>query len=122
MISTIAAIVFICTYLFIAVNKTPWFEIKRSYIALIGASLMIIVGAISFTDAIDSVNMDVIMLLLGMMLLVAGLEYTGFFTLLSNLMVKQSSSKRKMLAIVMLISMILLKLVTLLKCLFFVKL
>ena len=89
LISTIAAIVFICTYLFIAVNKTPWFEIKRSYIALIGASLMIIVGAIPFTDAIDSVNMDVIMLLLGMMLLVAGLEYTGFFTLLSNLMVKQ---------------------------------
>lgn len=107
LISTIAAIVFICTYLFIAVNKTPWFEIKRSHIALIGASLMIIVGAISFTDAIDSVNMDVIMLLLGMMLLVAGLEYTGFFTLLSNLMVKQSSSKRKMLAIVMLISAIL---------------
>lgn len=101
---TIAALIFVITYAFIAVNKTPWFEIKRSYVALIGAALMILIGALSIENAIDSVNTDVILLLFGMMLLVAGLEYTGFFTFLSDLMVRESSSRRRMLAAIMLIS------------------
>ena len=101
---TIAALIFVITYAFIAVNKTPWFEIKRSYVALIGAALMILIGALSIDNAIDSVNTDVILLLFGMMLLVAGLEYTGFFTFLSDLMVRESSSRRRMLAAIMLIS------------------
>ncbi len=104
---SIAAVIFVLTYAFIAVNKTPWFEIRRSYVALIGAALMILIGALSIDDAVNSVNTDVIILLFGMMLLVAGLEYTGFFTFLSDLMVKESSSRRRMLAVIMLISAVL---------------
>lgn len=105
--TAIVAIVFVLTYAFIAVNKTPWFEIRRSYVALIGAASMILIGALSIQNAVDSVNTDVILLLFGMMLLVAGLEYTGFFTFLSDLMVRESYSRRRMLAAIMLISAVL---------------
>ncbi len=105
--TAITAIVFVLTYAFIAVNKTPWFEIRRSYVALIGAASMILIGALSIQNAVDSVNTDVILLLFGMMLLVAGLEYTGFFTFLSDLMVRESYSRRRMLAAIMLISAVL---------------
>ena len=103
----LAIIVFIITYLLIAVNRTPWFEIKRSYAALLGAALMLIIGALSLTDAFDSIDFKVLFLLLGMMTLVAGLEYTGFFTLLSEAMLKYSGSGGKLLLTIMCLSALL---------------
>ena len=66
-VEILALIIFILTYLLIAVNKTPWFEIKRSYVALIGGALMLMVGALSLEQAYDSIDFKVIFLLLGMM-------------------------------------------------------
>ena len=103
----VALIVFILTYLLIAVNKTPWFEIKRSYAALAGAILMLLIGALSFNDALDSINYKVLLLLLGMMTLVAGLEFTGFFTLVSDLILRYSGSGAKLLFLRMVVSAIL---------------
>ena len=100
----LALIVFIITYLLIAVNKTPWFEIKRSYAALIGGILMLLIGALSLTDAFDSIDFKVIFLLLGMMCLVAGLEYTGFFNLISDLLLKHSEPGPKLLLSIMVLS------------------
>ena len=102
-----ALIVFLATYLLIAVNKTPWFEIRRSYAALIGAAVMLLIGALSFTDAIDSIDFKVLVLLLGMMALVAGLEYAGFFTLISDRLLRFSGSGPKLLLVVMLTSAVL---------------
>ena len=102
-----ALVVFILTYVLIAVNKTPWFEIKRSYAALAGALLMLMIGALSFNDALDSINYKVLLLLLGMMTLVAGLEFTGFFTLVSDLILKYSGSGAKLLFLIMVVSAIL---------------
>ena len=103
-VEILALVIFILTYLLIAVNKTPWFEIKRSYVALIGGALMLVVGALSLDQAWDSIDFKVIFLLLGMMCMVAGLEYTGFFNLLSNIMMKHSSPGPKLLLSVMFLS------------------
>ncbi len=100
----LALIVFIITYLLIAVNKTPWFEIKRSYAALGGGLLMLLIGALSLSDAFDSIDFKVIFLLLGMMCLVAGLEYTGFFRLISELILKHSEPGPKLLLSIMVLS------------------
>ena len=100
----LALTIFIITYVLIAVNKTPWFEIKRSYAALLGAVAMLIVGALTIDQAWDSIDFKVIFLLLGMMLMVAGLEFAGFFTIISNLMLRHSEPGPKFLLSVMLFS------------------
>ena len=102
-----ALIVFIVTYLLIAVNRTPWYRLKRSDVALIGAVGMIIVHALSIDEAADSIDFKVIFLLLGMMTLVAGLEFAGFFTVVSNWLLRSSGSGAKLLATIMLSSAIL---------------
>ena len=107
-LETIAAlIVFIVTYLLIAVNRTPWYRLKRCDVALIGAIGMIIVHALTIGEAADSIDFKVIFLLLGMMTLVAGLEYTGFFTLVSDRLLRYSGSGAKLLAAVMVSSAVL---------------
>lgn len=99
-----ALIVFIITYLLIAVNRTPWFEIKRPYVALIGAVAMLIIGALSFNEAFDYIDYKVLVLLLGMMALVAGLEYAGLFTLISDRLLRFSGSGSRLLLVLMLSS------------------
>ena len=103
-VEILALVIFILTYLFIAVNRTPWFEIKRSYVALAGGLLMLLAGALSLEQAFDSIDFKVIFLLLGMMCVVAGLEYTGFFSLLSDILMKHSSPGPKLLLSVMALS------------------
>ena len=103
-VEILALVIFILTYLLIAVNRTPWFEIKRSYVALTGGALMLVVGALSLDQAWDSIDFKVIFLLLGMMCVVAGLEYTGFFNMLSNMMMRHSSPGPKLLLSVMFLS------------------
>ncbi len=103
-VEILALVIFILTYLFIAVNRTPWFEIKRSYVALAGGLLMLLAGALTLDQAFDSIDFKVIFLLLGMMCVVAGLEYTGFFSLLSDILMKHSSPGPKLLLSVMVLS------------------
>ena len=100
----LALVVFIITYLLIAVNKTPWFEIKRSYAAIGGGLLMLLIGALSISEAFDAIDLKVIFLLLGMMCLVAGLEYTGFFQLISDLILRHSEPGPRLLLSIMVLS------------------
>ena len=103
-VEILALVIFILTYLFIAVNRTPWYEIKRSYVALAGGLLMLLAGALTLDRAFDSIDFKVIFLLLGMMCVVAGLEYTGFFSLLSDILMRHSSPGPKLLLSVMVLS------------------
>ena len=102
-----ALIVFIVTYLLIAVNKTPWYHLKRCDVALLGALGMILVHAITVGEAADSIDFKVLFLLLGMMTLVAGLEFAGFFTLISDRLLRFSGSGAKLLAAIMVSSAVL---------------
>ena len=102
-----ALIVFIVTYLLIAVNKTPWYHLKRCDVALLGALGMILVHALTVGEAADSIDFKVLFLLLGMMTLVAGLEFAGFFTLISDRLLRFSGSGAKLLAAIVVSSAVL---------------
>ncbi len=54
---------------------------------------MIIFGVIDPKTAISAINMDILVLLIGMMLLVAGLELCGFFEWVSLRMIKYSKNQ-----------------------------
>lgn len=71
--------IFAATYLVLAVGKLPYYRLDRAGGALLGASLMIGVGALTLDEAYRAIDFDAITLLLGMMIVVANLRLSGFF-------------------------------------------
>jgi Na+/H+ antiporter NhaD/arsenite permease-like protein len=82
--ATAAVAIFAATYLVIAVGKLPGYQLDRAGAALLGASLMIGLGAISLDQAYRAIDWNTIALLLGMMIVVANLRLSGFFRLVNN--------------------------------------
>jgi Na+/H+ antiporter NhaD/arsenite permease-like protein len=75
-----AAIIFATSYLALAVGKVPGLSIDRAGVALVGAALMVAAGVLSPDDAYKAIDLDTITLLLGMMIVVASLRLSGFFS------------------------------------------
>jgi Na+/H+ antiporter NhaD/arsenite permease-like protein len=74
-----AGVIFVGSYLALAIGRIPGLSIDRAGIALVGAGLMVASGALTLEDAYKAVDLDTITLLLGMMILVASLRLSGFF-------------------------------------------
>jgi Na+/H+ antiporter NhaD/arsenite permease-like protein len=79
--SVAAGVIFIGSYLALAIGRIPGLSIDRAGISLVGASLMIAFGTLSLEEAFKAVDLDAIALLLGMMIIVAQLRVSGFFEL-----------------------------------------
>jgi len=77
--SVAAGVIFVGSYLALAVGRIPGLSIDRAGIALVGAGLMVASGALTLEDAYKAVDLDTITLLLGMMIVVASLRISGFF-------------------------------------------
>ena len=75
-----AVLIFIGTYAVIAIGKLPGSHMDRAGAALLGASLMLATGLLSLDDAYRAIDVDTIALLLGMMIIVANIRLSGFFT------------------------------------------
>ena len=76
-----AGIIFVGSYLALAIGRIPGLNIDRAGIALVGAGLMVMSGALPLADAYAAIDLDTITLLLGMMIVVASLRLSGFFAL-----------------------------------------
>lgn len=100
----IALIVFLVTYALIALRKIPGTKIGRGGIALIGGALMIVLGILPFTEIWTYINYELLLLLFGMMLIVAGLESVGFFDIIVKRLIAGGSGRRKFLVSLMLLS------------------
>ena len=69
---------------------------------MIGAVAMVAFGVMSIGEAYQAVNLDTIVLLLGMMLIVAYLQVSGFFDVVSNFLLKYAGTgSRLLLAIIL---------------------
>jgi Na+/H+ antiporter NhaD/arsenite permease-like protein len=75
----VAFVVFLLTYVVIALGQPPLFRIDRTGAAIIGASLMVILGVLTIQDAYDAIDYKTILILFGMMILIANLRLSGFF-------------------------------------------
>lgn len=100
----IAFAVFLVTYALISIRRFPKIKIDRPAAALVGAALMILLGVVKPSHAIDAINLDIIILLVGMMTLVAGLELCGFFEWVSLRMIKYSKDQFTFLVLTMLVT------------------
>jgi Na+/H+ antiporter NhaD/arsenite permease-like protein len=82
--SAAAAAIFAGSYLALAIGRIPGLSIDRAGIALVGAGLMVGSGALSLDDAYKAIDLDTIVLLLGMMIVVANLRISGFFAIANS--------------------------------------
>ena len=80
----LALVIFLLTYIGLALGKAPWLRIDRAGIALVGATLMMVSGVLPLPDAVRSIDHETIILLFGMMVVVAYLRLSGFFDRLAH--------------------------------------
>jgi Na+/H+ antiporter NhaD/arsenite permease-like protein len=99
-----AILIFIVTYFVLAIGRLPGFRIDRTGAAIIGASFMVGVGALSLEEAYRAINFDTIILLFGMMIVVANLRLSGFFSLVAGRVVEHANRPLLLLIAIVLVS------------------
>lgn len=81
---TPAILIFVGTYLVMAVGKLPGYRLDRAGAALLGACLMVATGVLTLDEAHAAIDMETITLLLGMMIVAANLRLSGFIRMVEN--------------------------------------
>ena len=89
----VATAVFLVTYVLISLRNVRRFPIERPAVAMLGGALMLVLGVLTPADALLAINLDVLLLLVGMMVLVAGLDACGFFDLVSSRIALRAKSQ-----------------------------
>jgi Na+/H+ antiporter NhaD/arsenite permease-like protein len=79
-----AVLIFLATDAVIAFGRAPRLTLDRAGAALLGAALMVAGGVLTLHEAYAAIDMNTIVLLLGMMILVANLRVAGFFALAAS--------------------------------------
>ena len=80
--------IFVIVYFFIATEK-----INKTIVAILGATLMLVLKLMTFEKAIEAVDFNVIFLLVGMMTAVSILSKTGFFEWAATSIAKKSKGE-----------------------------
>jgi Na+/H+ antiporter NhaD/arsenite permease-like protein len=93
-----ALLIFLGTYLTLALGRFPGLRVDRTGAAIIGASLMVASGSLGFQEALASIDWPTIVLLLGMMIVVSNLRLSGFFRLTADWVVRRAHHPRTLLA------------------------
>lgn len=79
-----ATVLFLLTYLVLAVGRLPGFRVDRTGAAIISASLMVVLGVLTLPEAYQAIDFQTLALLFGMMIVVANLRLSGFFAIVSQ--------------------------------------
>jgi Na+/H+ antiporter NhaD/arsenite permease-like protein len=99
-----AILIFSITYLVLAIGRLPGFRIDRTGAAIIGASFMVGVNALSLEQAYRAINFDTIILLFGMMIVIANLQLSGFFALVAERVVEHANRPLMLLIAIVVVS------------------
>jgi len=99
-----AAIIFLGTYLVLAVGRLPGFRVDRTGAAIIGAGLMIAFNVLTLEEAYAAIDHNTIVLLFGMMIVVANLRLSGFFAAVAERVVRHARHPLMLLAAIVLVS------------------
>ena len=88
----------------LAIGRLPGFRIDRMGAAIIGASLMVAFNVLTFEEAYQAVNYDTLVLLFGMMIVVANLRLSGFFSWVSEAVVEHAHRPLTLLTAIVFVS------------------
>ncbi len=95
-----AAVIFATSYLALAAGKVPGLLIDRAGVALVGAGMMVACGALPVQAAYQAIDLNTIVLLLGIMIVVASLRLSGFFALATSWVMEHAKSPLALLCVV----------------------
>jgi Na+/H+ antiporter NhaD/arsenite permease-like protein len=96
--------IFAATYLVMAIGRLPGYRLDRAGAALLGASLMIWSCVLSLEEAFQSIDLETIVLLLGMMIVVANLRLSGVFEVVNEWVIARARHPLALLFGVVLVS------------------
>jgi Na+/H+ antiporter NhaD/arsenite permease-like protein len=85
-----AILIFLAVYLVLALGRLPGLRVDRTGACIIGASLMIAFGVLDLDQAYAAINYDTIILLFGVMIVVANLRLSGFFSAVAEWVVEHA--------------------------------
>jgi Na+/H+ antiporter NhaD/arsenite permease-like protein len=105
-----ALLIFLFTYFVISAQRVSWpvlGGLDRPTGALLGAVLMVGLGAMTLEEAYRAIDLNTIVLLLGMMIIVAYLKVANFFEYLAYILLGWSRSAAGLLCLVSLSSAVL---------------
>ncbi len=92
-----ALVIFALTYLAIGIQRLPGLHVDRPSGALMGAVAMVAFGVLTFEEALAAIDLDTILFLLGMMIVLAYLELSGFFQVIERRVMGLARSPRGLL-------------------------
>ncbi|MBK8139035.1 MAG: anion transporter [Chloroflexi bacterium] len=96
----LTAVLVVGIYAAIAIGRVPYLRMNRAQIALVGAALLVLVGALSEEQALRSLDMGTILLLGAMMVLNVNLRLSGFFRWVGVYTLRMGRSPRSLLALI----------------------
>lgn len=76
-------LIFVLSYVGIAIGRFPGLKLDRTGVALLGAMLMIVSQTLDLTEAVWSVDYSTLILLFGLMILSAQFRLGGFYSVLA---------------------------------------
>lgn len=101
---TLSLLLIVLTIIGVAVGRYPFLRMNRATIALVGATGLILLGAIPLERAYAALDMNTLVLLFGMMILNTNLRMAGFFGLVGRRVVAWAHTPRQLLALVIVAS------------------
>jgi Na+/H+ antiporter NhaD/arsenite permease-like protein len=91
--------IFVATYLLIAIESGRGSHLDRTAAAFCGAVAMVLAGVLTLNDAYQSIDWNTIIFLLGMMILVAHFQISGFFDWIAAQVVKVARTRLQLLVL-----------------------
>lgn len=107
MLNLVSLAVILLTLIGVAIGSYPGLRMNRATIALVGSTILIVIGAIPLDDAYSAVDLNTIVLLFSMMVLNINLRIAGFFNLITYRIAFWAKTPRQLLALTILSSGIL---------------
>lgn len=98
--SWLTLFIVLITLVGIALGRYPWLRMNRATIALVGATALVAIGAITLEGAYAAIDMNTITLLFAMMIINVNLQLAGFFRLVNGRLVQWARSPRILLALI----------------------
>lgn len=96
---TLVLIVFLFAYATVAVQRIPGLRLDRPSGVTIAATLLLLTGVVTIREAYGFVDWDVITFLLGMMVMIAYLEFAGFFEFAARRLVRLATTPDRLLQV-----------------------
>lgn len=97
---TITLVIVLVTYAGVAVGRVPGLQMNRATIALVGAAMLVAVGAITQEEAFAAIDLATLLLLGAMMVINTNLRISGFFQLVGKRVIQAARTPRVLLALV----------------------